>query len=76
MYFNTWPMPSYQGDNLKLGHSLNKAKRYLDQYGAFSCADSFLTAEHMDFISKYSSSVESAPSVACQLCHSPKLPPD
>lgn len=76
MYFNTWPMPSYQGDNLKLGHSLNKAKRYLDQYGAFSCADSFLTTEHMDFISKYSNFAESAPSVACQLCHSPKLPPD
>ena len=76
MYFNTWPMLSYQGDNLKLGHSLSKAKKYLDQYGAFSCADSFLTAEHMDFISKYSGPVELPPSVGCLLCQTPVPPLD
>ena len=76
MYFNTWPMRTYPGENLKLGHSLHKAKRYLSDYGAFSSSDTFLTTEHMEFISKYSSSAESAPSVACQLCHSPKPPLD
>lgn len=76
MYFNTWPMRTYFGENLKLGHSLHKAKKYLSDYGAFSSSDTFLTTDHMDFISKYSSSAESGPSAACQLCQTPKPPLD
>jgi len=66
IYFNTWPMPSYQGANLKLGHSLTKAKRYLADFGAFSSSDSFLTSDHMYFISKYSSSAVPPPFAGCQ----------
>lgn len=66
MYFNTWPMRSYPGENLKLGHSLHKAKRYLSDYGAFSSSDSFLTADHIEFISTYSSSAVPPPSAECQ----------
>jgi len=74
LYFNTWSVRTYEGANLKLGYSLTKAKEYLETYGAFSCASSFYTSENSSFISKYSNSVESLPSVVCQLCHSPAPP--
>lgn len=66
IYFNTWPMRSYPGENLKLGHSLHKAKKYLSDFGSFSCSDSFLTAENRSFISMYSSSAVQPPSAGCQ----------
>lgn len=76
LYFNTWSTRSYEGANLKLGYSLVKAKQCLDTYGAFSCADTFLTAENRHFISTYSTTAVSEPSVVCQLCHSPEPPLD
>jgi hypothetical protein len=68
MYFNTWPMRSYEGSNLKFGYSLLKAKEALNQFGSFSSSDTFLSAENRYFISMYSSSAVQIPSAGCQLC--------